>query len=201
MKQFKILLFLGLTLTFGSCDSNRKHIVKEYYEDGHLKSEVAYSGRNPDGPGKEYFPDGKVKATFNFKNGKPHGKYTSYYENGQIEYAQDYKDGKLHGLWIGFFKNGKKRDEASYNNGNVLRGVVFKSNGDTLSFREGNKVVAYHKQNQIAVIKCVEGNSNKIGLINLDENNKIIRFEGTLPCLSKRDTILLDAQNPKWRKL
>ncbi len=68
--------------------------VREYYENGKLKSEVGYKNGRFNGPTKEYYANGKLKLEGFSKDGEPEGLIKTYYESGRIETEVVYKDGE-----------------------------------------------------------------------------------------------------------
>jgi len=72
--------------------------VKNYYDDGEIKSEARYKDGKLNGSIKEYYANGNLKREWNYKDGQLDGLDKSYFENGDIWIEKNYKNGKLNGL-------------------------------------------------------------------------------------------------------
>jgi antitoxin component YwqK of YwqJK toxin-antitoxin module len=53
----------------------------------------------------------------------------STYEDGSIFSLAQYKDGKENGSWVQWYRNGKKMEETIFNNGKILKVLVWKPDG------------------------------------------------------------------------
>ena len=61
---------------------------------------------------------------------KPYtGWVKSTYEDGSIFSLAQYKDGKENGSWVQWYRNGKKMEETIFNNGKILKVLVWKPDG------------------------------------------------------------------------
>ncbi len=81
-------------------------IVKEYYKDGSLKSEIEARGQLRHGITKIYSESGLLVSTINYKNNLRHGKTTTFYEDGSISSVINYENGFRHGDAEKYYKNG-----------------------------------------------------------------------------------------------
>lgn len=75
--------------------TKRRHLTREYREDGSLASESQFHNGRRDGLTQEYYPDGKLKAEIYFKNGREHGTARFYYPSGLIRQKIVYERGKV----------------------------------------------------------------------------------------------------------
>ena len=115
-------------------------LIKEYHDNGQLKSERTYKDGKLDGLIKEYHDNGQLKSEITYKDGKKNGPYTWYWDNGNISDQGAYKDGKLDGpikvyyytgelqiegvlkyrqkvgIVRGYYKNGQLKSEGTYRN-------------------------------------------------------------------------------------
>jgi len=80
--------------------------VREWYEDGQLKSECNYKDGKRDGAEKGWYEDGQLKYECNYKDGKRDGAEKGWYEDGQLKSECNYKDGKWD-LWKGWNEDGQ----------------------------------------------------------------------------------------------
>jgi antitoxin component YwqK of YwqJK toxin-antitoxin module len=113
--------FNGNNLLFEGNFQNGKlnGVVKEYYENGQLKSEGNSKNGQPDGLLKEYYENGQPQRLTTYANGEVNGLKTEYYENGKKRLEVNFKNGQPDGLeksyyesgniqMKGFFKDGKQ---------------------------------------------------------------------------------------------
>jgi hypothetical protein len=98
-------LLLAVSLLVISCGNSIKK-VKEYYEDGSLKSFYETYNELKHGKYVEYYPSGNIKAQSNWKNDTITGTSINYYENGMIETLTMWLDGQLHGNCVKYDSTG-----------------------------------------------------------------------------------------------
>ena len=104
MKNFFIIIFLiGLSFTKLFAQSR---LIKSFYSNGKLKSEITYSDSIRDGEAKFYYEDGNLKEERNYVNGKVDGTVKLYNKNGKIAEIFTITDGKREGSVSLFDTNG-----------------------------------------------------------------------------------------------
>lgn len=81
---------------------------KEYYENGQVFSEGAYSDGVPVGEWKFYHPDGQLSKTVNYAEGRPEGVIEVRRADGTMQARREYADGKRNGDWIVYGDDGKQ---------------------------------------------------------------------------------------------
>jgi len=199
--MMKILSVVLILITFFSCGKKGQHLEKKYDKDGNLEMELEFLDDKPHGIGKHFYPDGKIWKVLSIKNGELHGKSVFYYKNGKVESERNFKDGKLNGKEVSFYDDGIKKQEIIYSNGKELLSATFYENGSTLSVKKGNKVTIFSESGNIIGIDCLGSAMERIGILRFSEDNKMVKVHGSLLCLSKSDSTLLDLKNPKWQKL
>jgi antitoxin component YwqK of YwqJK toxin-antitoxin module len=69
--------------------------VKEYYQNGNVKTDFQDYYDNQDGLYKEYYENGKLKEEGNYYNGLLHGTYKYYDQNGKVAESRNYYYGML----------------------------------------------------------------------------------------------------------
>jgi len=79
------LIVVFLFLTIGCTGETETRKVKQYYENGQLKSELTYKAGELEGPWKEYYESGKLKAEGLFEDGEPVGEVKKYDETGKLK--------------------------------------------------------------------------------------------------------------------
>ena len=139
MKNIILVLFIIPITSFSI-----REVVKTYYPNGQLLSEISYKEGRRDGPCKLYWDSNyfweksKIKAEMHYKEGKQAGLYTSYYENGQIEHQGSYKYNELgvysrqNGEWNTYYENGELRMHSILKDGLQLEWKSYKKDGKLL---------------------------------------------------------------------
>ena len=115
-------VFMGVLLAVGASfisTGSGEEPVKEYYENGQLKTEQSLKDGKLEGPFKVYFESGPLRKEGAFKNGKREGTFKTYGENGQRVLEESYKSGKLDGAFKTYYGNGKR--ENAFNCGELHR--------------------------------------------------------------------------------
>ena len=81
-------------------------IVREYFADGSLMSEIEARGNLRHGLTKKYSESGILVATISYENNLRHGRTTSFYDDGSISSTINYENGFKHGDAEKYYKNG-----------------------------------------------------------------------------------------------
>jgi len=160
--------------------------VKEYYQNGNIKSKEIFVGSKQleyycyynesgqklteaslkngkyDGEKKSYSSDRNLIYIETFKNGKKHGK-TEYFHDkslsGRNNRVETWKNGKLHGEYIDYHLNNKERAK-----GNMLYGIM-----------EGKWIFWYH--NGVKELECEFDFGNPVGNVKVYHDNGILKKE------------------------
>ena len=115
-----LLIFFFLPITSFSISK----VVKTFYPNGQLLSEITYKDGKRDGPCNHYWASvyfwekSQIKSEVNYKQGKQVGLYKSYYENGQLENQGTYKFtnsgsySRKDGVWKTYYNNGQLKIES-----------------------------------------------------------------------------------------
>ena len=144
MNNILLMLFFLPVTVFST-----EKVVKTYYPNGQLLSEISYKDGRRDGPCKYYWESNyfwkksKIKAKMHYKEGKQLGLYTSYYENGQVEHQGTYKYSeqgvysRKDGVWKTYYENGQLRMESILKEGVQLEWESYDAAGNLLPIQEG----------------------------------------------------------------
>lgn len=81
-------------------------LVKDYYENGHLKSAVYYANDILHGTARWFHENGVLKEEKNYVMGKLNGWIKTYYENSAPKLELFIKDGKRDGIAKEYYENG-----------------------------------------------------------------------------------------------
>ena len=91
MKMRRYLLkFFILELIFNFLLGNTLYaedskVIKKYYPDGKIMSEMSVKNKKLSGISRDYYPRGKLQAEMNYDNGLVDGVSKVYFENGQLQ--------------------------------------------------------------------------------------------------------------------
>jgi len=118
------VILLGILGAYSFWELNRHEgLVKEYYRDGSLRSEVVFKNGLPDDTVRLYYKNGNLRRIAYFKDGKQQGQTLSYYENGTLKAEEYYKDSMLDGHCKFYDANGNLQWEADFKNGIIVPGT------------------------------------------------------------------------------
>lgn len=148
MKQF-FLLFAALVFTatlsaqevilkngkyYNSGKKLYTGLVKEYDDNGALKSGIWISNGLLDSISTFYFPSGNKQEQRSYSQGKKHGLWIIWDANGTKTAEARFTDGKKDGFWYVWDEKGTKRYEMFYTAGEK-RGVwfIWDSNGKLIT--------------------------------------------------------------------
>lgn len=90
---------------------------KWYEENGKLSVEMSYADGKEDGVSRWYYENGKIKQETSYSNGKENGESKWYYEHGKLKQETSYFNGKENGVGRWYDENGKLTVELPYANG------------------------------------------------------------------------------------
>ncbi len=151
----RIFYFVLVLLFVSSCNNDsEKDVVKSYYENGNLKSELRYKEGRLNGKCVWYYPNGKPELSINYVMDTLQGESLRWYENGYMQSRCFYKDneydsifesynvtgtlvktehyikGVRHGAVTQWYDNGKLFLKGAYNEGMFDgRWIVYYENG------------------------------------------------------------------------
>jgi protein TonB len=101
--KMKTIFFLAIFL---SVSFAQEGLIKSYYPNDSLKSEINFSRNIRDGEAKFYFENGKIKEEVNYINGRVDGLVKQYDENGKLKEQFTLENGKREGPTSYFDDNG-----------------------------------------------------------------------------------------------
>jgi len=112
MKRYLILATLLMTFVYAKT-------VKEFYEDGTIKSATTYKDGKKNGVEHAYYPDGAtLRYAKNYEFGKLHGLQQTYSEDALLIQEESYRKGQLDGR-SRYYKDGLFYKEIEYNHGKL----------------------------------------------------------------------------------
>ena len=195
-----LVISCGKTVQNGKKTEKSKDdsVVKEYYSNGKIKTEISAKGQLRQGPTKNYdrngfllsevnydnnimdgmvtnyyAKSGKINSTFIYKKGIKEGDEIWYYESGKPYRVTPYIKGKIEGTQKHYYENGKLQAEVTYKNG--LAGTGLKEYKPDGSLVKDYPSISIRKEDHLK-------NANKIILIISLSNNasSVIFYKGAL---------------------
>jgi hypothetical protein len=133
--------------------SDNNFLVKEYYEDGMLKSTTEKNAKGIEyGKFELFYPNGILEQRAFKKNGILNGIMENYYDNGKPERSVKIKDGKPYGCCdYKYRKNGSLRKVGLYTfAGDLIFVSEYDSQGN-LNSTEGNNLTLLVNRNKLKV--------------------------------------------------
>ncbi len=97
--------------------------TKNYDRYGHLLSEVFYKDNKREGQAINYYTSGKISSTLFYKNDIKQGDEIWFYENGQPYRVTPYLNGNSSGIQKYYYESGKIMAEVPVKNGNPGMGL------------------------------------------------------------------------------
>ena len=91
-------------------------LIKEYHDNGQLKSEITYKDGKKNGPYTWYWDNGNISDQGAYKDGKLDGPIKVYYYTGELQIEGVLKDRQKVGIVRGYYKNGQLKSEGTYRN-------------------------------------------------------------------------------------
>lgn len=87
-----IVALFSFRITFA-----QEGLVKSYYDDGKLKSEINFSNNVREGDAKFYYENGNIKEERDYNNGKVEGLVKTYNKDGKLEEVFNIENGRRQG--------------------------------------------------------------------------------------------------------
>ncbi len=141
-------------------DGKINGVIKLYFPNGYLKSELTIKNDSINGLVKFYRKTGGIFKIFNYVKQEKQGEYKEFFDIGSLSFEANMKDDKIDGKAVDYFSSGEKYEVAYYKDG-------LQEGADTIFYRNGN----------IARIKHFK--AGKLEGDNLAYyDNKQLRFQG-----------------------
>ena len=125
----------------------RHGITKNYSKNGSLLSEVNYVNNKMEGASVNYYPSGKIHTMLMYKDGVKDGESIWYYESGKIFRINPFKNGKLDGIQKFYFENGNTMAEVPYRNGQP--GIGLKEYSESGALLKNYPTIQFEEVNQV----------------------------------------------------
>lgn len=154
--MFKPIKLFFILVTMYSISSAQNGIVKTYYPDGSVQSEISYVNDVLDGNAVWYYPNGQLKLEKNYDKGILNGWVKEYYESGLLKEEYFVKNGFKDGTHKIYNDNGALKKISNYTDGIQTRSQTF---GDGT----GNKVESASIKISDSTIKNTITDTVKVG--------------------------------------
>lgn len=116
MKYLSIIIILYSVIAFP-----QDGLVKKYYNNGNLKSEINYINNIREGNAKFYYENGNLKEELNYDNGKVDGLVKEYREDGKLRETYNISDGKREGPASEFDTSGIYVADVDFEEGKLVK--------------------------------------------------------------------------------
>ena len=116
MKKAILIIF-----TFSIILSAQSGVIKSYYPNKNLRSEVSYAGDIYNGTSYWYYENGMLKSEKTYSDGKLNGWVRNYYESGLLQEEFYVIDGVRDGTYRSYHSNGGIESIRVYKNGKLTK--------------------------------------------------------------------------------
>lgn len=168
-------------------------VIKEFYPDGRLKSEIQAKGKLRHGTSKVYRQDGSLESVITYENNRKHGRAANYYPDGEtvktemyygngvkqgdaLWYYPDggvyrktpYENGKINGIRTTYYETGVLQSETPYLNGNPGMGLK--------EYTQDGKPKSYDARILIREIDRISLDNTFTLVISLSDQSRSVEF-------------------------
>jgi TonB family protein len=135
LKKIVFIIFM-----FASIISAQDGVVKTYFPNGKIQSEISYVNKIREGAAKFYYDNGNLRQEFSYLNGKVNGLVKEYYENGKLKLTYNIVEGKKEGPVSLFKEDGTYLTDISYEGGKrvIEKNPSIEETPDTSIKKTGN---------------------------------------------------------------
>lgn len=121
-----LLLFSGCEFLKTSDETSKKNdtnVIKQYRNDGSIKTEVPVLDGKRHGLAKNFYANGKVQQEIHYIRNKKHGLATTYYKTGIKYMVTPYDSGIIHGVRKTYRQDGALMAEVPFYKGKPTAGL------------------------------------------------------------------------------
>lgn len=160
-----IFILFSLNITFA-----QDGLVKSYYDDGKLKSEIIFTNNVREGEAKFYYENGKIKEERNYNNGKVEGLVKKYNKEGKLEEVFNIENGRRQGPTSLYDSAGVYLSDVNFENGIKETDTSEEDEEVALSSKPEVKNVSENKTAGVSVRK--NGSSSYLPPVEAEEDDK-----------------------------
>lgn len=113
MFRFTVIICIVLSLNAFA----QEGLIKSYYDNGKLKSEIHFSNNVREGDAKFYYENGNIKEERNYINGKVEGLVKKYNKDGKLEEVFNIENGRRQGPTSLYDSAGVYLSDVNFENG------------------------------------------------------------------------------------
>ena len=173
MKKLLLICLLSGSVFSQNVSAEEKEInkgtIKEFYDNGKVRSSISYKGDTLHGIRKEYYETGKFIVQIPYKDGILTGLLKVYYKSGKLQFEIPFKNNILEGMYKDYYATGKLKSETPYIAGKKEGiGKVYNATGKArkVLFRDGtfNGTIKIHSETGTLLIEITikDGKVTKI---------------------------------------
>lgn len=144
-KYFLVTLFIIISTVSAIIGQNG--IVRSFYPDRTLRSEISFVNDILDGPAFDYYPSGNLKTEKNYSKGVLNGYVREYFETGLLKEELTVKAGIKEGTHRTFYENGALEEIKIFEGGRQVQ--ITKFNYDPFYSAPPESYLAGNRQQQI----------------------------------------------------
>jgi len=100
-------------------------IVKTYYTNGAVESELSYINDILDGSSVWYYSNGNLKKELYYNKGVLKNRVREYYESGLLKLEYYVEEGLIDGIYKSYYQNGELKDIITYSEGKEIQRRIF----------------------------------------------------------------------------
>lgn len=140
--------YLGYNLVLGDNPINCKIIKRKFSLDNTIIAEATTVNGVLNGPLKDYYNNGKLKSESNFRNGKLDSITSIYFDNGQLWTKILFKKNKYMEVLSNYNRNGKIVPKGDLKDGYGIR-YVYDDNGNLMYYEHFSRGYYMRKSKKI----------------------------------------------------
>jgi TonB family protein len=135
LKNIILLIF-----SFAFVTTAQDGLIKTYFPNGKVESEINYINKIREGAAKIYYDNGNLRQEYSYINGKVEGLVKEYYESGKLKLTYIIEDGKKDGQESLFKEDGTYLSDILYERGKrvIDNTIPVETTADTNIQKSGN---------------------------------------------------------------
>ena len=143
-------------------------LIKSFYDNGKMKSEINYSSNVREGEAKFYYENGNIKEERSYVNGKVEGLVKKYNKDGKLEEVFNIENGRREGPTSLYDSAGVYLSDIYFENGVKVKDTSEEEEKPEVAVKETQK-----GENKIPVRKAVQKANSSSILPPVEEEEKL----------------------------
>ena len=134
--------------------------IKEFYNNGKVRSSISYKADKIHGVRKEYYETGKLTVKIPYKDGILNGVLKAYNRTGKLRFEIPFKNNIVDGIFKVYYDTGKLQSETPFVNGRKEGiGKAYNETGktQTVLFKDGmyNDIIKIYSETDKPLIEIL----------------------------------------------